>query len=295
MKSLLLLITIVFALSAQRSFDYDNMKKEQYDAELLNWRNRYTTTDEKLQKVQKEIDETQPMGSAHQKETKEIWEKIYALVGHTPESYQQYLSELNTLRNDVQTFLDQDQATAYKNVKQIDALQKRLDDLKNNDGSVMTAAKASVNEIQNMINQAREKAVKPEIVKKESTKNPSNSNNSNSVVTGGGVYEVVKGDCLWNISKKSEIYNDPFAWTRIYNANKNIIKNPDLIFPNQVFTIPKSNDVGTYLIQRGDNLTSIAEQFGNSFSWTELYELNKSVLTNENSLTPYTVITIPAN
>jgi nucleoid-associated protein YgaU len=50
-------------------------------------------------------------------------------------------------------------------------------------------------------------------------------------------YTVVRGDCLWNIAKKDYIYNDPFEWPRIYEANKDKIKDPDLIYPRQVFTI----------------------------------------------------------
>ena len=50
-------------------------------------------------------------------------------------------------------------------------------------------------------------------------------------------YTVIKGDCLWNIAKKDYIYNDPFKWPRIYEANKDKIKDPDLIYPKQVFTI----------------------------------------------------------
>lgn len=51
-------------------------------------------------------------------------------------------------------------------------------------------------------------------------------------------YTVVKGDCLWNIAKKKEHYANPFAWPIIYKANRDQIKNPDLIFPKQIFKIP---------------------------------------------------------
>lgn len=49
-------------------------------------------------------------------------------------------------------------------------------------------------------------------------------------------YTVVKGDCLWNIAKK--FYGDGSKYTVIYNANKDKIKNPNLIYPRQVLTIP---------------------------------------------------------
>ncbi len=45
-------------------------------------------------------------------------------------------------------------------------------------------------------------------------------------------------DCLWRIAEYDYIYNDPLKWTRIYKANKGQIKNPDLIFPGQVFDVP---------------------------------------------------------
>lgn len=55
-------------------------------------------------------------------------------------------------------------------------------------------------------------------------------------------YTVVRGDCLWNIAKKKDYYGNGFAWPKIYKANRDKIKNPDLIYPKQVFTIPKLTD-----------------------------------------------------
>ncbi len=51
-------------------------------------------------------------------------------------------------------------------------------------------------------------------------------------------YTVVKGDHLWGIAKKKEHYANPFAWPMIYQSNRDQIKNPDLIFPKQIFRIP---------------------------------------------------------
>lgn len=50
-------------------------------------------------------------------------------------------------------------------------------------------------------------------------------------------YTVVSGDCLWNIAKK--YYGDGNQYTKIYNANRDKIKNPNLIYPGQVLTIPE--------------------------------------------------------
>ncbi len=49
-------------------------------------------------------------------------------------------------------------------------------------------------------------------------------------------YTVVRGDCLWNIAKK--YYGNGSQYTKIYNANRDKIKNPNLIYPGQVLVIP---------------------------------------------------------
>jgi len=53
-------------------------------------------------------------------------------------------------------------------------------------------------------------------------------------------YVVKKGDCLWTIAKKKMIYNDPYLWPLIYDANKGKIKKANLIYPGQKLKIPRS-------------------------------------------------------
>lgn len=49
-------------------------------------------------------------------------------------------------------------------------------------------------------------------------------------------YTVKRGDCLWNIAKK--YYGNGSQYTKIFNANRDKIKNANLIYPGQVFVIP---------------------------------------------------------
>ncbi len=53
-------------------------------------------------------------------------------------------------------------------------------------------------------------------------------------------YEVVRGDNLWDISAKPSIYGNPYEWPLIYKANSDKIKDADLIYPGQLFTINTS-------------------------------------------------------
>lgn len=49
-------------------------------------------------------------------------------------------------------------------------------------------------------------------------------------------YTVKSGDCLWRIAQN--LLGDGKRYTEIYNLNKDKIKNPNLIYPGQTFTIP---------------------------------------------------------
>jgi nucleoid-associated protein YgaU len=47
---------------------------------------------------------------------------------------------------------------------------------------------------------------------------------------------VLKGNNLWNIARAT--YGSGFKYTAIFEANRDQIKNADLIFPGQVFKLP---------------------------------------------------------
>jgi peptidoglycan hydrolase CwlO-like protein len=45
-------------------------------------------------------------------------------------------------------------------------------------------------------------------------------------------------DCLWNIAKKKDIFANPFAWPKIWQGNRDQIKDPDIIKKGQKLKIP---------------------------------------------------------
>ncbi len=56
------------------------------------------------------------------------------------------------------------------------------------------------------------------------------------IVQEGSDHEIVKADTLWDLSM--HFYKTPWLWPRIYEANKDRIKDPNIIYPGQVFIIP---------------------------------------------------------
>ncbi len=57
---------------------------------------------------------------------------------------------------------------------------------------------------------------------------------------GADQYQVVRGDNLWNIAGKSDIYSDSYQWPLIYKANRDQIKDADLITSGQVLNIDRN-------------------------------------------------------
>ncbi|HJR21020.1 MAG TPA: LysM peptidoglycan-binding domain-containing protein [Dongiaceae bacterium] len=62
---------------------------------------------------------------------------------------------------------------------------------------------------------------------------------SGGVVTAEGRIVVQPGNSLWKIARES--YGQGVRYTVIYEANKDQISNPDLIYPGQVFAVPTGN------------------------------------------------------
>ena len=57
-----------------------------------------------------------------------------------------------------------------------------------------------------------------------------------NITPAGKTYTVVRGDSLSRIAKRE--YGDAGKWRKIFEANKDVIENPDLIEPGQQLIIP---------------------------------------------------------
>jgi nucleoid-associated protein YgaU len=64
----------------------------------------------------------------------------------------------------------------------------------------------------------------------------SGSSSTAAQPSAGKSYTVRKGDSLSKIAKRE--YGDAQQWHRIFDANRDIINDPDLIYPDQVLQIP---------------------------------------------------------
>jgi nucleoid-associated protein YgaU len=62
-----------------------------------------------------------------------------------------------------------------------------------------------------------------------------------------GMVVIQPGDNLWTIARRS--YGQGWEYTLIYRANRDQIRDPDLIYPGQVFVVPEEERRGRELEQ----------------------------------------------
>lgn len=96
---------------------------------------------------------------------------------------------------------------------------------------VAVAAKAAASYFGN-----KDEAPAPEAEAQATTTSSAPVEASTASAPAGQSYTVVSGDTLSKISK--HFYNDANQWQRIFDANRDILSNPDRISPGQTLRIP---------------------------------------------------------
>lgn len=269
---LLMLVLAVSSVYAQ-TYNYEEMTQEQYNAYLAEWQG-------KLEAAQSGIDAENTEITALQKELDELqasidseWDAMLQAASSDKPAFDAFGQDLNNLKGDASGMMNMSPEEIYSKMNEVDELQARLDEMKKNPFAATADNDANINAIQSMIDQAKQKgaaAVPPS-------------------------YTVMRGDYLWKIAANEDIYGDAYAWMRIYTSNKDQIKNPDLIYPNQVFQIPRQVGANEHLVARGENLSKIAgyaNVYGSAFKWQKLYEANKNTISDPAVIYPYQVLKI---
>jgi len=200
LKVKLLGIVSLFLLLTAVNFAQEEMTKEQWESEMTAYKNKQAALETEISALKTDIDNLKAMDL---QDPEECIDELYQLVGAT--------------RNDVNNF--------RKAVNELDGKTKRKEGPKADRQTDLNTLK--MNKISAL----------PEFYNKVHNQMQKDLDNWVEAPTEIN-YAVAKGDCLWNIAKKKEHYGNGFAWPVIYQANRDQIKNPDLIFPNQTFKIP---------------------------------------------------------
>ncbi len=268
----LLLVFSLTGFGQNYSYDYKNMKMDEYQAELSKWQKREADAKAAIAEEEAKIADIEGKIAAAQKEYDDCWNKIYSMLGTDKQGYEDFVNQCKALENDLTSFVNLSPEEIYARQKELDEYKSRLAALRQDKRSLGPDPHEILGRCDSLIQQAETKLKS----------------------VGSKKYTVMRGDYLWRIAKNPDIYGDPYAWIRIYTANRNQIKNPDLIYPNQIFDIPLLARAGEHWVKRGENLTSIAQSRGNAFSWQRIYESNRDVIGEDpNVIYPHMILRLP--
>ncbi|MCK5147096.1 LysM peptidoglycan-binding domain-containing protein [bacterium] len=275
-KALILLLALSVLMLAVTGYAQEErkIKKADYKLQLADWQGRDAAANEKVVTLETEIATLKKDLDTTQGSVDATWSQIYTALGATASDVDAYRQNLNTVDGNIDGLAVLSPEDLFRRSEEVDALCAEIAKLKESKISNLTEMENKLAELDGKL-----AALKAKV--------PANIFDQ---------YTVVEGDYLWKISKNEDIYGDPFQWIRIYNVNKDQIKDPDLIYKEQVFNIARGVARNEHLVAKGEFLYSIAgmaKVLGDPTKWTTLFEANKDIITDPNLIYPYQVLTVP--
>jgi len=269
--ALVLSLVLLFSLS---SFAQEKMTMEEYNAKMAEYQKRETDAKAEIEKVNAEIKALKQQIAQVDEETTNEWNDIYALLGTDEAGVKEFRSALNNFEAEVDGLANLSPEELFKRRAEIDQLEEKLNEYKQSKIALLSEMQDKLATIEGKIAQLRASLPKADYDE----------------------YSVLKGDYLWKIAGKPDIYDDPYQWMRIYTYNRDQIKDPDLIYPDQIFKIQRSAADNEYIVVKGDWLAKIAgkpEIYNDPTRWTKILEANSDVIKDQNMIYPHQVLILP--
>lgn len=275
-RSFLIVGVVLISISIIAGFSsaQEKVKLAEYKAQLAEWQRREAAARAAIDSLQKEIDALKTQIDSLEAEIEKTWGEIYTCLGVTKEEVEEYRNCLKSLDEQIDGLLALEAEELFQKRAEIDTIAAKIEEQKKSNIYLLTEMQEKVASLEGKLTQLRDKLP----------------------ATIYDTYTVIKGDYLWKISGKDEIYGDPYQWMKIYTFNRDQIKDPDLIYPDQVFKILRKEGPDLYIVVKGDWLVKIAgyaNVYNDPTKWTKLYEANKEVISDPNLIYPYQVLHIP--
>jgi len=260
------------------------MTMQEYEARLQACQARQRTADSTRVAVENQIQQRRTEIAGIDSQVAAINKEVMSAVGAQDSSaMRNYLARLDSILQRLQTIrqLPANQIVDAREAGELDRIEADLTALKGNRMSSLPEAKAKITAAERLLAELRavQRPIPP--VRRDQ-------------------YTVLRGDYLWKIAKKPDIYADPYAWVRLYTANKDMIRDPNLIYPNWVIGVPRNQAPGTYWVLSGDFLRKIAARpdvYGDPTQWTKLYRANRDVIEvlggDQNTIYPHMILNVP--
>lgn len=215
--ALMLVAIPAFSQAPDPSKRDEDLTKAEADIRITEWDNKVKGLQSELDGINSEMTTMTTQRDQMAADAKKCRDDIYALLGATEADVNSFRERLGRIESRVREIGRMSDDQIGPMLREVDSLERALTALRREKVALLPEFYNKIIEVQREINSIRGRA------------------RSNTYTVGTWSEDR---DCLWNIAGKEQIYNDPFMWPKIWQANTDKIRNPDLIYPGQVLTIP---------------------------------------------------------
>ncbi len=229
MKSLIRLsiISLVLCALVAPSFAQQELTKDDWQKQVADFTAKRNDLKNKLDALQKEVADLKKQDSDKAEAIKKCQDELAALVGSEEAPFGAQLDKIDGRLNELSRLSNQD---LWARKAELDTVQNWIND----------ANKMPLSGMAKFADRLRDEQARLDALKKALEQYVASGQAEQTYTVGTWARDR---DCLWNIAKKPKIYDNAFLWPKIWQGNRDQIKNPDVIHPGQKLKIPQKADL----------------------------------------------------
>jgi nucleoid-associated protein YgaU len=221
------LIAILVGAFTCLAFTQEEMAKEEWQKQIADLTAQSAELKGKLDGLQKEVEGLQKQDTEKALALKQCSDELSTIQGQQEAPFVAKLDAIDTRLNELSGLSNLDLWTRRA---ELDSVQKWID----------IAGKDPVSVIQKYQDRLKDQQSRLDGLRKTLEQIIASGEIMPTYTVGTWARDR---DCLWNIAKKPKIYDNPFLWPKIWQGNRDQIKNPDVIHQGQKLKIPPKTDL----------------------------------------------------
>jgi nucleoid-associated protein YgaU len=224
MKNLMLtsaLVILTIVLVAGTLPAQDKMKYEDWQARVAEVQGKITSLTADRDKLNADITSLKSESDKLDQDVRACEDALYAMLGVTRADVEAFDKELTDMENRVAELQRMSDAELVTHKDELVKISDRLKEMAKSKIALIPRYNDRLTSLQDKVNTLLNS------LQKEKTY---------TVGTWGRNH-----DCLWNIAKKKDIYANAWLWPKIWQGNRDKIKDPDVIKPKMVLKIPEGS------------------------------------------------------
>jgi len=221
---MLIILAALLLFSVSLATAQEEMTKEQWQQEIQKFTKERDGLNAQLKALEAEINSLTSQSTKADADYQKCMDELYALVGADAAKAAAYRAEIEAAEATANELVRLSDADLLARANEVDGLEAKVKSLWENKLSLIP-------EFWDRLTALGEKVKSLRATLDAQVK----------------VYTVgtwaKDRDCLWNISRKKEIYDNAWLWPKIWQGNRDQISNPDVIHKGQKLVIPKGNEL----------------------------------------------------